>query len=1063
MNERFLSQELTAGRVSSTLNVRSTMPEPQKEEPIVLKKNEVRPPRISNPPRPESIQELMQGQAEREAARAIMEEARKQGKTLSEDERKMILASGIKFPIFGGADVPENDSYNPDSEDSEENQGGEVIRRGFELRPPRDHAHNPQLLDEIEKFNRIAELGVDFDDLKREADKIMNLQSLDPNNPITSEQRQDLIRQLSKKGQEIAEARMNNPDRFGFYLETQDLRELDEDPIAWLDSQFGQIYNLSRLGNELDSPALQRAQTEVQEASAYLLKKFGKFRKEGIKNAKDVDQANQDSKLLLEFNETFMIRLNLIFARTAIDQRNMEQIQGAVGRLRTLGFAGAQAFDNGAVGAMYNRMEAMLGNLRLAEGGREHHLNPMSLNKLQERTVDEQIKLAKEGVGIFADKYKDILLDPKKRLNADDVLKREITRSVRTAYDILVVSQRVAIVAARGNYRGDRQQYFSDNGGAFAVFNLEQMTINKWDLLNHEEQEFFDFLKLDMAINNKKGVDVSGLTREQLLDLGGRLFRDLYVVPDFYSSSWRMNGMRDQLGRVIQYKAENDKMIEKLIEDPNFTPADERLVELQRQMRADKESYMKAWDERNPSNRILPGDRQIAQRQFSRQMFEKVLTRDQRELCLRVLTPDDMMDVITVAIKKAGTQLGKEVGDFALFVQLKQSLGHLGHRSGSPEEIREETRNYRIEVWEKIQKFKTEDVIQLIRGRARPDIYTEDYNNLRELYTLFEKNDPELGVLTNEQKELQKTGGIEAFHTYDRFIEKYGSVIQAVRQDAMRNSLTGPEQVDMTNLNPRQIEMVNRMLGNGAAVTLQNIYKDMNKFINRHGIVKELVTSHKYIDLYNRVINVEDVMLDTLESIPENASFQKLSDYFTAESGADALKRNFNDIGNAVNAGNAFIKFITTEDKEGRFKESKVMKGAVEAYNGRGNGAEVMRFTYGTELLYSLQYYWVNMLRLGALPLRKPTSVKQEHYGIGAKSLTREDVRGDLDHHKTEFVGRGADADQWFVQLEELTGTDMESTMKRNALTLLIYAFLGIVVGAPVGAAAAALAGAQKG
>ena len=1061
MNERFLPQELTAGRVSSTLNVRSTMPEPQKEEFNIPKKIDKQPLVAgSTSPRPETMQELMRGQAEREAARAIVEEARKQGKSLSEDQKKIVFESGFKPTIYGGADVPENDDYNPDNGEGEENQRPEVARRGFELRPPRGVAADKQLLDEIEKFNNVSELGVDFDDLKREAEKIMDLQSSDPNNPITSEQKQDLIRQLSRKGQEVAAARMNNPDRFGFYLETQDLRELDSDPMSWLDAQFGQIYSLSKVGNELESQSMQRVQTEVSEASSYLMKKFGKFRKEGIKTPTDVEQAKRDSMLLLEFNETFAIRLNLIFARTAIDQRGMEQIQGAVGRLRTLGFAGAQAFDNGAVGAMYNRMEAMLGNLRLAEGGREHHLNPASLNKLQDKTIDEQIELAKKGVGIFAGKYKEILSDPKKQNNADDVLKREITRSVRTAYDILVVSQRVAIVAARGNFRGDRQQYFSDNGGAFAVFNLEQMTINKWDLLNHEEQEFFDFLKLDMAINNKKGIDVSKLTREQLLDLGGRLFRDLYVVPDFYSSSWRMNGMRDQLGRVIQYKAENDKMIEKFIESSNFTPADENLRSLQEQMRTQIQNYMQVWDELNPVQGRVQGDREIAQRQISRQMFEKTLTREQRELCLNTLTQDEKANVLNTTIKKAGTQLGKEIGDFALFVQLKQSLGHLGHNAGSAQEIKD----YRAGVWGKIQKFKTEDIMQLIRGRARPDIYTEDYNNLRELYTLFERNDSELGILTNEQKELQKTGGIEAFHTYDKFIEKYGSVIQAIRQDAMRNGLTGPEQVDMANLSPRHVEMVNRMLGgNGAAVTLQNIYKDMNGFINRHNIINDFVTSQKYIDLYNRVINVEDVMLDTLESIPENAGFQKLSEYFTAESGADALKRNFNDIGNAVNAGNAFIKFVTTEDKEGRFKESKAMKSAVEAYNGRTNGAEVMRFTYGTELLYATQYYWINTLRLGALPFRKPSSMKQEHYGIGAKSLTRQDVRGDLDHHKTEFVGRGSDADKWFLQLEELTGTDMKSTMKRNALTLLIYAFLGIVIGAPVGAASAALAGAQKG
>ena len=137
------------------------------------------------------------------------------------------------------------------------------------------------------------------------------------------------------------------------------------------------------------------------------------------------------------------------------------------------------------------------------------------------------------------------------------------------------------------------------------------------------------------------------------------------------------------------------------------------------------------------------------------------------------------------------------------------------------------------------------------------------------------------------------------------------------------------------------------------------------------------------------------------------------------------------------------------------------MKGKVEAYNGRDNGAQVMRFTYGTELLYAMQDYWINALRLGGLPFRQPTSKKQRDYGIGAKSLTRDEIREDLDHYKTDFVGKDDDG-KWFRNLEELTETDTSGRIKMKSLTFLFYVLLALGVGVPVGTALASVNATSK-
>lgn len=923
---------------------------------------------------------------------------------------------------------------------------------------------NEAVRRQIEIFNQKFGYGFDPEDFKKALENIHAITGEDPEGKLNQE-KQLAARRLSALFQRARESKGETVDRFGFYLETQDLRDLDDDPMGWLDEQFNAINNYAKAGSELDSPVLQRIQTEVGEASAYLQKKYGKFEKKNIEGPEEVRRAQENARILEYFNRVFAVRLNLIYARTTIEQRGMEQISGAMGRLRE-GLIGSLAFDRGRVGMMYRRMQGELEHLRNYEGGKEHHLNPESLNKLQRVLIDEFYSLAKRGVGEYAADYSVFKGDPQKAANADRLLKAEITRSVRTAYDVLVASQRVAVISSRGGHLANKEQYFSDNGGAFAIFNLEEMSIEKWGLLNHEEQQFLEFLKLDLAMH-QMDYDVRGLTKEQLVEFGGRLLKELYTVPDYYSSSWRMTGIREQMTRTTQYKAENDAMIKKVIDNPSYAHANPEINEIIRKLRILVGDKFEKWRDIHPDGLTFDGEETIIKRNIARDIFKMDINKDERDLLLQTLTGEDMVNVLDFVSQSVALEDGTNVSDFGLFIQLRQNLGHLQFSGMSEKEIKEFKKNHRKEVWGKIQKYKAEEILRILRSRAKT-VYMEDVAKLEEMDNLFSSIDPELALNTSEKAKFrgqvgdkERAEGFMAFNSFDKFQEKYGSVLNIIREDALRNSIEGPQQVDFRNLSRRHQQIVERALGSGSVQRIKDMYVAMDKFIGGNNLVKEFMESHKYSDLYARVLSVDDVMLEDLQTVPDNSGILTMEEYWTGEVGGSPTKRNMNDLGNAIEAGNAFIAFMVNESKDERFKNAKAMKGKVEAYNGRDNGAQIMRFTYGTEMLYAMQDYIVNVLRLGGLPFRRPTSEKQRDYGIGAKSMTRDEIREELDHHKGQFVGLH-DHGKWFTQLEELTNTDASGRIAMQSLTFLFYIFLALGLGVPLGAAYASINAATK-
>lgn len=119
--------ELTAGRVSSTLNARSTMDNGQNEQPRQSKKNEAPHAAKTNHDaiRPETIGEMLSDQAARETGMAIFKAAKSSGQILTTDQIRLIRSLGLDITMAGGADVPENDEFNPGDTD---NPASEPVR-----------------------------------------------------------------------------------------------------------------------------------------------------------------------------------------------------------------------------------------------------------------------------------------------------------------------------------------------------------------------------------------------------------------------------------------------------------------------------------------------------------------------------------------------------------------------------------------------------------------------------------------------------------------------------------------------------------------------------------------------------------------------------------------------------------------------------------------------------------------------------------------------------------------------------------------------------------------------
>ncbi len=382
---------------------------------------------------------------------------------------------------------------------------------------------------------------------------------------------------------------------YNLYLTSKDRKMLKDKPMDWLESKFDMIYSIAREGQELNSPIVSQLQQIFTFAANYLV------------------ETNVDPAQIEAFSSSFLTRLNLIFMRSAIEHRSMESSLEMAQRLQAHGLFAALAMEDGNVNRMFSRMAEFLEDKRLAqvdvveklsklenipandgerrrliEAAKDFHITAEMMSHLQEDLIEEQLGLAENGVG----QYKEIYEGAKTAIQAHEgELRRrletegespieieqeiknlikaqarkdaepQIRRSVRTAYDVLVVSQRQGVIVARGHrLPGSIENYLSDPAGLFNVYNYEDLLTSKFNIFNKHADEFLTELKRNIAVSKleKLGVDPKSLSEEELLDYGKRMFRDLFAVPDFFSSGWRIHGIQEMIRRRMVY--ENDRL-----------------------------------------------------------------------------------------------------------------------------------------------------------------------------------------------------------------------------------------------------------------------------------------------------------------------------------------------------------------------------------------------------------------------------------------------------------------------------------------------------------------------
>ncbi len=336
-----------------------------------------------------------------------------------------------------------------------------------------------------------------------------------------------------------------SPDRFGFYLQKKDLDLLRTEPMAWLENQFDTLYQVADEGQELNSPVVSNIQNVWTEAVRYL---------QDIKS---------DAHVQSEFASSFLIRLNLIFMRSAIDHRSIESAKEMSQRLQAHGLLTALSFEGGRVQKMYSRLSEALEDKRLAAPN--FHVDAEMISKLQSDLQQEQIDLAQEGFGAWGADYEKYIAertsdkaDEKERDAIKEVARktigRGILRATRTAYDAFVVSQRQGVIVARGHTFKDGDVYISDPIGIFNIYNYEDLLTGKFSLFNETELQFQDEIKLGIARDKLSKTDFKKLSEEERLDYGKRVLRDLYGVADFFSSGWRIKGFQKTIKAILESK-----------------------------------------------------------------------------------------------------------------------------------------------------------------------------------------------------------------------------------------------------------------------------------------------------------------------------------------------------------------------------------------------------------------------------------------------------------------------------------------------------------------------------
>ncbi len=352
-------------------------------------------------------------------------------------------------------------------------------------------------------------------------------------------------------------------------LDDRDMDELLTNPIGWLDQQFDLLYMNVRENQELDSPFMQSLMQSFSTGSRFLSKY----------NRADAE----------EFTRHFNSRINMIKLRSVMGGRSIEQVQSAASQVGMHGLLYSMSIEENLVGDIAGRLHEALDDMRLKQQ-RKNVTNDL-IYKLQGDVIEEQFQLTQRGVGKFGsldeerfqqsiisssgrpytyfelakmsdkefqrattDEHGRAIISQDERATITEVYNTyaKITRVVRSAYDVLVGSQRQAVIAARGKRElSPTKVYRTDPIGPLKIYNEEEFNYEKWGIVTADQRQYVDAIKLDMAndwveAQREQGINVS-LTREQMLELGTRKFRDFIAPPDILSSGWRIEAILDSM------------------------------------------------------------------------------------------------------------------------------------------------------------------------------------------------------------------------------------------------------------------------------------------------------------------------------------------------------------------------------------------------------------------------------------------------------------------------------------------------------------------------------------
>lgn len=827
------------------------------------------------------------------------------------------------------------------------------------------------------------------------------------------------LKQLKDQTVEYVEDVRKGTERtLSLTLTQNDFTRLRKDPISWLREKLDRIYELSVEGQELDSQQLRNAQSLQEAASRYMA------------------SANTSSEVIRKFDEEFLTKLNVMYARATIQQRNMEGIVGMSTRLTSHGLLNTLTFEEGKVGRMHNRIQELYDDVRVKS--REHHITPEEHSKIQRRVIEEYVALAESDDEFVSSITKD---QPMSRDRRKEAIRAAVTRSVRTGYDHFVASQREAVIVARGEALPtdkDLEGIIADPSGLFQMFNYEQMLVTKFSLLSEEQIAFFDGLKRRFAeatlLKNNKGIDIdswargrveidpglaekeitrkvqkNGRTEEikvkvlrtpeeireaALVEYGKSLMKDLLGVNDFYSNGWKVAPFMDQIDDIFRYKR---------AEQIYAAAHPDRYKEL----------------------------REIINKKDTSSEYLKIKIEAQREYSTSVGSAMEGLD------SKQISEAEDQAKNFGLFMRLRAI--HTGQLD------KDGKLGAKEDTWQRIARYRPEDVVKLFRSK-------DAEGELGEVNAAFSK----MGLTAEDGMTL-----------YDSFKDEYGAALRMVREKGFANKENGidsPEQIDFSQIlsNPgygkykdllvRAIAKSDDPVAISSAETkvgqIAKVFGVMKGFAGNEETIGKLMNDVRFEDVYNRTYAVDDVLLDRMESVDQGAGLVQISRILSSEAGGDAYRRAFNDATNAVDAHTQFLTFLRAEGAEEKLKAALGAAEAASHYAGTDARAKIFRYTYGSYMIMGAiagedkgkLHTLYEVLDWKILPFRKPINELQKIFGPQAPAFNNDEMLHFLDEHRSDLSG--VHGEEMWQEMRRLAKTRALDRFKFTLYRGLIYSLI---------------------